>query len=56
MFVFVINELRGTDRCLSEREPAVIGRHLRMAEHVELFRLEVAHDLLEQDAVLEASA
>jgi hypothetical protein len=55
MFVFVINELRGADRRLSEREPAVVGRDLRMRKHVEMFGFEAAHDLLEQDAVLEAA-
>jgi hypothetical protein len=56
MFVLVVEQLRGADRRLAEREPAVIGGDQRMRKHVEIFRLEAADDVLEQNTVLEAAA
>ena len=51
-----VDQPRGADRRLAERKSAVIGGNLRVGEHGETLLLEAANDLLEQHAVLEASA
>ena len=49
-------EPRRGDRRLAERQAAVIGRDLRVAEDGEAQRLQAVAGLLEQDLVLEAAA
>jgi hypothetical protein len=56
MIVVRVDEVRGPDRGLTEREAAIIGRYLRMRQYGEAFALETADDLLEQNAILETSA
>ena len=51
-----IDETRGADRRLSQREAAVVGGHVRVRQHGELFRFKAARDLFEQNAILEAAA
>ena len=51
-----LDETRGADRRLAERQPAVVGGHFGVGEHDKACVAQCRGDALEQNAVLEGAA
>jgi 1,4-alpha-glucan branching enzyme len=53
---FGVDQTRGADGSLAERQTTIICRDLLMGEHNEILLFKALHHLFEEDAVLETSA